>query len=539
MKKIYSLVKATMSSDMNFFRIKAKTNSKNSLFVTLFISFIFMFVIWSNANIIFEKFSPLNLNIIVLSMSVFFISFITVIEGVYKSSSLLFNCRDDQLLLSLPIRKSTVLFIRIFKFYLFELMFSSMFFIPVIISYLSWTNNVNFTFFITSFIMLLLLPIIPIIISCIIGLVITALSSRFKYKNLFQTVFSTLFLLVFFYFSFSFDKYLNYVMKHSNSIYNIISKIYYPAGVYAKLISNFNLLQLLSFIIINVLLFVIMILLLSRFYFKINSRLKKVIITKKVNINNITIKSNSIYFSLIKKEFNTIFNTPVLIINSFFALVLFIILSIGISIKFKSFLLMISSYNNFGFSIDLIYNNLSLFVFVLIMVTSFMTSISNSLISLEGKKISILKSLPIKTKNILMSKVYTCLIITTPVLFLGDIILFFRLKISLFESILLVILSILLPLVSHFVGLIVNLLFPKLDYENSTEVVKQSFSSFLSVMIGMILLLINVFIVSKIIGHFSSIIILSVFCIIYVFINILLYLYLIKYGVKRFNNLSL
>ena len=101
MKKIYSLVKATMSSDMNFFRIKAKTNSKNSLFVTLFISFIFMFVIWSNANIIFEKFSPLNLNIIVLSMSVFFISFITVIEGVYKSSSLLFNCRDDQLLLSI------------------------------------------------------------------------------------------------------------------------------------------------------------------------------------------------------------------------------------------------------------------------------------------------------------------------------------------------------------------------------------------------------------------------------------------------------
>ena len=32
----------------------------------------------------------------------------TIIEGVYKAGPLLFNCRDDQLLLSLPIKRRTV-----------------------------------------------------------------------------------------------------------------------------------------------------------------------------------------------------------------------------------------------------------------------------------------------------------------------------------------------------------------------------------------------------------------------------------------------
>ena len=116
MNKLYSLIKACMTSDMNIFRIKQKKNGKkNNLLLPIVLSLIIMFYIWSNSNTLFEKMAPLHLQILAISLFVIGISFFTVIEGVYKTGSLLFNCKDDQLLLSLPIKRSTVLFSFYFK----------------------------------------------------------------------------------------------------------------------------------------------------------------------------------------------------------------------------------------------------------------------------------------------------------------------------------------------------------------------------------------------------------------------------------------
>ena len=168
-----------------------------------------------------------------------------------------------------------------------------------------------------------------------------------------------------------------------------------------------------------------------------------------------------------------------------------------------------------------------------------MTSITNSVISLEGKNISILKSLPITAKTILISKVLSALIITTPILILGNIILFVRFKINIFESLLLLVLSILIPLVSHFIGLIINLKYPKFDWENSTEVVKQSTSSFIAVMLGMFLFIISTVIITNFLGHVNAILLLSLTTLIYLIIDIILYMYLSITGVKKFNKLTI
>ncbi len=53
MKKIYSLLKASMTSDMNIFKIKQKKDNKKSA-LPIVLSIFFMFAIWANANMIFE-----------------------------------------------------------------------------------------------------------------------------------------------------------------------------------------------------------------------------------------------------------------------------------------------------------------------------------------------------------------------------------------------------------------------------------------------------------------------------------------------------
>ena len=243
---------------------------------------------------------------------------------------------------------------------------------------------------------------------------------------------------------------------------------------------------------------------------------------------------------MIKKEINTFFQTPVFIINAGFALALFILMTIIITFKFDSFILFITDTEaGMGLNEELILNNLSIIILMLIMVTSYMTSITNSVISLEGKNLSILKSLPVNTKTILLAKVYSSLLITTPALVVGDIILFLKFKTNIIEALLLLILSVLIPLVSHFIGILVNLKYPKLDFENSTEVVKQSMSSFLSVMIGMVLLVLNIAIIIKVMGKISSFLILILVIVVYIVINLILYLLLIKKGVKKFEKLTI
>ena len=109
--KTISLLKAALSQDMNMFKYKAKENSNK---ITKFIFPIILFLIVSMsvgtyAYMFAKELSNYHLTYIMLSLFIIFVTFIAFIEGIYKSGNLLFNCKDDNLLLSLPIKKSTVL----------------------------------------------------------------------------------------------------------------------------------------------------------------------------------------------------------------------------------------------------------------------------------------------------------------------------------------------------------------------------------------------------------------------------------------------
>ena len=260
MKKYFSLIKASMSEDMNIFKVSTKNkNSFTKILLPIILTIIIMSAMYSYSELIITQLQPVNMEFVVLTLFVIATSLLTLIEGIYKSGNLLFNCKDDNLLLSLPIRKSTVLFIRVLKFYLFELAYNSLFLLPAIICYAKYINP-NITYYIVSFIGLLLFPIIPILLSCIIGSIITFISSKFKGKNIAQTILTIVLLLGIMYISFNSEKILIDIANNATSINDFITKIYYPASAYIELTTNFNTLKLLEFILINLGLFIFTIL---------------------------------------------------------------------------------------------------------------------------------------------------------------------------------------------------------------------------------------------------------------------------------------
>ena len=498
MKRFFSLIRATMTDGMNIFKISAK---KKNVFTTtllpIFLSLVIMGLMYEYSEMMMEKLIVINMGFVVLTLFVLVTTIMTLIEGIYKSGNLLFNCKDDNLLLSLPIRKNTVLFIRIFKFYIFELMYNSIFLLPAMICYAIHINP-NYTYYIVSIIALLIFPIIPILISCIIGSIISYVASKFKGKNIAQTIITVLFLLGIMYFSYNMDNLFANIASNASNINDFITKIYYPAGAYIELITKFDIMKLLEFIAINIGLFIITIVLIGRIYLNINSSVKSVKTNK--NIKEYKIKTTKPTIALIKKEFSRFINSPVFITNAGFGLVLYIIGCVFATVKFDGLINMFLSSGIEGeipLTVDAIYSYLPIIFLGFICFTSFMTSITSSMISLEGKSFNILKSLPLKPSKIIQSKVLSAISIMIPCILIGDIIIFIKFKFDIVAIIITIISSILLPLIAETIGILVNLKYPRMDAKTDTEVVKQSMSSAVSVFLGMAIIGITIFLLVK------------------------------------------
>ena len=537
MKKLLSLIKACMSDNMSLFRIKTKSQSKKAkLILPIFLFMFIFFYIVGFSNMIIEPLIEINSEYVLLTLFVTFTTIITFVEGIYKSGSLLFNSKDDNLLLSLPIKKSTVLFIRIFKFYVFEVLYNSMFLMPAMVVY-AYYVDVSISYYIVSVSALLLLPIIPIIISCIIGGIINSSASKFKHKNFAQTIITILLLVFIFYGSYNLESAIKNLAQNASLVNSVITKIYYPVKLYIKLVTNFKIVDFIQFILINILIFVISVSIFSKIYFKINSSTKAVKLSKKNKNSKYKIKTSLPIKSLIKKELNRFANTPVFVINTAMGLAIFLIGCILISIKFDSLINTISE--DIPISVEQIKSYIPVILFGFVCFSSLMSSITSSMISLEGKSFSILKSLPVSSFKIIISKVLTAVIIMVPVLVVGDIIMFVRFSFNIIEVLMILISSIILPLVSETIGIIVNLKYPKMDAENDTEVVKQSMSSAIAVFTGMLLTGITILLIVKGIEHNINLdIIIALVLGIYTLLCMNLLIYLNKVSTKEFNKIN-
>lgn len=536
MKKLISLIKVSLNHDMNIFKINSKKQSKASkILFPLVLTAYLMLIMGTYSEMLIEALAPMHLEFIVLSVFGLIVSFISLLEGIYKSSSLLFNCKDDNMLLSLPLRKSTILFIRIFKFYVFELLYNSLFLLPAMVIY-AYHVNPSWTFYLSSLIALLILPVIPIVLSCIIGFIITYLSSKVKGKNIFQSIISIIFVLAIMVMSFKMQSFAEGIVEKAASINDIIVKLYYPVGAYISLVNNFDIGTLLIYIFSHIIIFAIITLILGKIYFKINSSFKKETKVHHKNVNYVN-KKRSRASAFVHKELNKFLTTPVFITNAGIGLVIFILICIITSLKFDSVVASMIK-DNPEASIDMIKSYLPLALFGLVAFSSFMTSITSSMISLEGKSFRLLKSFPISSTKIVMYKVLTALIIMVPCLILGDLIVFIRFGFNIIDMILIVLASIILPLTTQLIGIIINLKYPKVDATNDTEVVKQSMSSAISVFIGMGLLAITGGGMLTLFGFKTpNYIIMLIVIVIYSLISILLRIYLSKNCEKYFNEI--
>ena len=162
-----------------------------------------------------------------------------------------------------------------------------------------------------------------------------------------------------------------------------------------------------------------------------------------------------------------------------------------------------------------------------------MTCTTGSSISLEGKSLWILKSIPASVREIFTAKIMiNLLLILVPSLLslVGFGIAFRFPPLYYLCGVAMIIAG---ALFISMLGLLINLRFPKLEYDREAVVIKQSLSAFLSMMVPLFLA-IGIMVLYFVTGMVWFYAILAFYGV----CDIILYVLLVKYGFERFRKLA-
>lgn len=536
MNKLRSLLKATMSGGLQIFNYQAKSERSKKI-MPLFLGLLFGLMMLFSASAVTTELAQDGKQSAILPLYTLITAIIIVMEGSYKASDLLFKPRDNDMLLAMPIKKSAIVFTRMLKFYLFEMVYCLIFLLPAIIAY-AMNAETGISFWVVAITMLIFVPVIPVAVACIIGLIIAALSGSFKHKTFLQVVLSLVVMFAITGLAFAISTTSGFDGQDITVISNAATQFYYPASVFVNLTEHFDIWAYLLFILVNLIVAAVAVLVVSRFCFRIITRLDMVNLAKTKGVRY-KFKESSQTFAMIKKEMTRYFNTPVLLMNTAMGLVLYIIAVVLLCLNFDNLAnSLTNSVEDFPLTIDGIRALMPGVAFAMVAFASLLTCITATMISLEGKAFNLLKTLPISGKKVLMAKVLSATILIVPVTLLGWFVMCFRFQFGVLDAILVLIGTVTMPLVTELIGILINLRYPRFDADNDAAVVRQSASVMVATFLGLGMVLITISLTFAIIflaGQTAGLIIMNA---VYVIVALFLYFAIVTQGDEKYLKLA-
>ncbi|MDO4978655.1 MAG: hypothetical protein Q4E47_00680 [Candidatus Saccharibacteria bacterium] len=480
MKKLFSLIKAGFSQDLNLFEFQSKSRGASKYVLVSLVGLLVMYCVGNLTSQTLDGLMAVGAEEAILPLVAVLLTGLVFFEGIYKAGGILFESKDNDMLFAMPIPKHQIIILRLAKFLAFEYIYIALFFIPVLAVYI-FKVQPSPDFYIASLITFFTLPILPIVVSSIIGFLVKLFTSRFKAKRVMSTVltlvFSALFVAAIAVVSIQNE---NDNTNMLSDISGAISANYYPAKAYLDLSHEFNLETLGVLICINYLPLILVVMIFSKSYFRIIARLSEH--AGPTSNKTATVKASTKISSLLRRELSRFFASTTYVFNATFGLIM-MILATGALVVYKGKIMEAAAQvEESGFSPMTV---LPFLYCGAIVLTSCMTCLTSSSISLEGKSFGLTTSLPILPRELFRAKILFSNVITIPVILLCDIVFCIAYTPSMLAIVLIFLFSIIVPTMNATLGLIINLRFPKMQYSNETEIIKQSTSSLISTFGGM------------------------------------------------------
>lgn len=409
----------------------------------------------------------------VVSLLILFLTF-------FKAGSTLFSMKGYEMLVSLPVSRTDIVFSRFACMYLTNLLAGCMIMLPGIAVY-GYFIRPGILFYLICFISTLFLPLLPLSLASVIGAMITAVSARTKHKSIGETVLMLVFIVAVMVGSMMMsgqEEQMNVeLLKNMAGVLTEqIGKIYPPALWFKAALAG-DMVSFLLLLILPMAIFAVFLTVLQKYFQSICTALNAVTVKNNYKMKNL--QASGIVTALWKKELKRYFASSVYVTNTIvgyalaalaaFALLFMGVKGLGEAMEIPGLELIIRRCIPFG-------------VACLMSITT-MTSCS---ISMEGKSFWQIQTLPVQSKAVYDSKILANLTVAAPFYVLTVILICLAIRPTLLDAIWIVLIPACYLFFTATAGITVNLLFPVLNWESEVRVVKQSASTMVMMLIGMV-----------------------------------------------------
>lgn len=386
-----------------------------------------------------------------------------VFGSVFNTYSCLYLSKDNDLLLSLPIPVNVIMASRLLTVYLMGLMYSIVVILPAVIVY--WvTVSVSAGEIFGCLLLILLISVFVLTLSCALGWVVAKISLKLKNKSFITVVISLAFIGGYYFFYFKAQTLIQDLLANAAVYGEKIKGAAYPLYLFGRVGAGDAFAMLIVSAVILALFGLIWVLI-SRSFLKIATSSGN---TAKKVYKETAVKQKSIAAALLVKEFGRFTASPNYMLNCGLGILLLPIC--GAMLLWKGSAVISVLNEIFGERAGCV----PVLLCAVVCTLASMNDMAAPSVSLEGKSLWLMQSLPVTPWQVLRGKLGMQLILTEiPVLFCIICIAFIY-PFNTLELILTALVPMLYVLLSALFGLFLGLKMPNLNWTSEITPIKQS-----------------------------------------------------------------
>ena len=390
--------------------------------------------------------------------------------SVFNTYSMLYLPKDNNLLLSLPIPVSVLMVSRLVTVYLMGLLYSGVVILPAVIVY--WVQAA-FTLpgVLGSLLLTALVPVFVLTFSCALGFVVAKISLKLKRKSLITVIVSLAFFAVYYFAVFKAQTLISRLLSNALAFGEAVKDAAYPIYLFGQ-VGVGDPIPCLVISLVVAALFALMWALISRSFLKLATSTGK---SERKVYKETAVRPKSVSLALLGKEFSQFLASPNYMLNCGLGILMLPVCGVLLLWKGGAFLTVMNE----------VFGERPGSVPVLLCAMGCMIASMNDMavpsVSLEGKSMWLMQSLPVNPWQALRAKLSVQLLLTgVPMLFcllcLAMVYPFAPLDIALAA-----VQTLFFVLLSAVFGLFMGLKMPNLNWTQEITVIKQS----MGVMIAM------------------------------------------------------
>lgn len=475
-----TLVRARLSAlGAMMLRSQSRRGSSKGMKVLFVILFLYLgavltFSVGAMSVMIGKALIPMGLGWLFLAVVGMMAVSLCFVGTVFLAQSQIFQSRDNELLLSMPVPSRAIVLSRMLAMLALNYIYTAVIMVPAGAVY-AYLAHPAWSFYLWYVIGLLLLPLLSLTLTCVFGYVLGSITSRVRNKTLISMVGMLIFFGAYMYASLNLTNYASALIQNGAAIGDAIRRALPPFYAFGTAAATGDLWQGILLALWCCVPFAAVTWLIVRGFRAIAIRKQG---APKLAYKAGTLRVSSIYGALLRKEMRRFFGTPMYAVNCGFGALLALGLAGYTAFKGPAVLAEIGAAYGMG---DMIVPILA----VMLAFLSVMDCSTAPSISLEGTNLWILKAHPVPIWSVFWAKISLNMIVNLVPMVVVLPLFAFALDLSAMQVLLLFGVVAVFSAFTALFGLSANLLFPRLDWLNETTVIKQSVSTMIAVFGGM------------------------------------------------------